>query len=65
MTIRITDLSENVDLYAEADHRLRSVEPSDTSELQPSPTLRIQGNMMFQDSYADDEEIRVAIRIND
>jgi hypothetical protein len=65
MTIRITDLSENVDLHTEPNHQLRSLEPGDTSELQPSPTLRILGNMMFQDTYADDEEIRVAIQIND
>jgi len=65
MKINFTNSTSNRDVYTEAEYNLCNQRHELTSEIQPTPPLRINGLNTFQADYVRDEEIRTAIRIKE
>ena len=65
MKIRFTKYTEDITYYFSSDYQLASQSYEPTSDVQPTPALRIKGLNTFQADYIRNEEIRTAIRIKE
>jgi hypothetical protein len=65
MKINFTNITVDRNDYIYPDYQLAGQNHELTSEVQPTPTLRIKGLNTFQADYARNEEIRTAIRIKE
>ena len=65
MKINFTKITVDRNDYIYPNYQFASQEYDLTSEVQPTPKLRIKGLNTFQADYIKNEEIRTAIRIKE
>lgn len=65
MKINFTKSTSDRSVYTASEYNLSNQHDELSSEIHPTPALRINGLNTFQSDYVRDEEIRTAIRIKE